>query len=116
MPVVALAVYNFFRYNKPVMQTLKEHTDILDFCKTQNVGKQFDVVYDEIIAGELITTNSQRHVRFYVANNGVIIQKQEKLTNKRSKLASGMPVKVLNTLDDVPIEERNINYGYYYNE
>ena len=116
MPVVALAVYNFFRYNKPVMQTLKEHTDILDFCKTQNVGKQFDVVYDEIIEGKLITTNSQRHVRFYVANNGVIIQKQEKLTNKRSKLASGMPVKVLNTLDDIPIEERNINYGYYYNE
>ena len=27
-----------------------------------------------------------------------------------------MPVKVLNTLDDIPIEERNINYGYYYNE
>lgn len=116
MPVVALAVYNFFRFNKPVMQTLKEHTDILDFCKTQNVGKQFEVIYDEIIAGELITTKSQRHVRFYVSNNGVVIQKQEKVTNKRSRLASGLPVKILNTIDDVPIEERNINYKYYFDE
>ena len=116
MPVVALAVYNFFRYNKPVMQTLKEHTDILDFCKTQNVGKQFDVVYDKHENGEFHTIYSQRHVRFYVSTTGVVIQKQNKLDSKRSKLAGGMPVQILNTLDDKPIDERNINYKYYYDE
>ena len=116
MPVVALAVYNFFRYNKPVMQTLKEHTDILDFCKTQNVGKQFDVVYDKYENGEFHTIYSQRHVRFYVSTNGVVIQKENKIDNKRSKLAGGMPVQILNQLDDKPIEERNINYKYYYDE
>lgn len=116
MPVVALAVYNYFRYNKPVMQTLKEHTDILDFCKTQNVGKQFDVVYDIIENGEVKTVNSQTHVRFYVSTKGVVIQKQERTTGKRQRLASGLPVQILNRLDDLPIEERNINYKYYYDE
>ena len=116
MPVVALAIYNFFRYNKPVMQTLKEHTDILDFCKTQNVGKQFDVVYDKYENGEFHTIYSQRHVRFYVSTNGVVIQKENKIDSKRSKLAGGMPVQILNQLDDKPIEERNINYKYYYDE
>ena len=116
MPVVALAVYNFFRYNKPVMQTLKEHTDILDFCKTQNVGKQFDVVYDKYENGEFHTIYSQRHVRFYVSTNGVVIQKENKVDSKRSKLAGGLPVQILNQLDDKPIEERNINYKYYYDE
>lgn len=116
MPVVAIAVYNYFRYNKPVMQTLKEHTDILDFCKTQNVGKQFDVVYDTMKDGELTTVGSQRHVRFYVSTKGVVIQKQEKTTGHRQRLASGLPVQILNALDDVPIEERNINYKYYYDE
>ena len=116
MPVVALAVYNYFRYNKPVMQTLKEHTDILDFCKTQNVGKQFDVVYDKIENGEVKTVNSQTHVRFYVSTKGVVIQKQERTTGKRQRLASGLPVQILNRLDDLPIEERNINYKYYYDE
>lgn len=116
MPVVALAVYNYFRYNKPVMQTLKEHTDILDFCKTQNVGKQFDVVYDKIENGEVKTIKSQTHVRFYVSTKGVVIQKQEGITGKRQRLASGLPVQILNRLDDLPIEERNINYKYYYDE
>jgi hypothetical protein len=116
MPVVALAVYNYFRYNKPVMQTLKEHTDILDFCKTQNVGRQFDVVYDKYENGEFHTIYSQRHVRFYVSTNGVVIQKENKIDNKRSKLAGGLPVQILNQLDDKPIEERNINYKYYYDE
>lgn len=116
MPVVALAVYNFFRYNKPVMQTLKEHTDILDFCKTQNVGKQFEVVYDVMKDGQIKTVHSQRHVRFYVSTKGVVIQKENKVDNKRSRLASGLPVQILNSLDDKPIEERNINYKYYYDE
>ena len=116
MPVVALAVYNFFRYNKPVMQTLKEHKDILDFCKTQNVGKQFEVVYDVMEDGQIKTVHSQRHVRFYVSTKGVVIQKENKVDNKRSRLASGLPVQILNTLDDKPIEERDINYKYYRDE
>ena len=116
MPIVAIAVYNFFRYNKPVMETLQEHTDILDFCKTQNVGKQFEVCYDEIVDGKLYTTYSQRHIRFYVSTKGVVVQKEHKTTHNRSVLASGLPVHILNTLDDLPIEERNINYKYYYDE
>lgn len=116
MPIVAIAVYNFFRYNKPVMQTLQEHKDILDFCKTQNVGKQFEVVYDVVENGIVKTVHSQRHVRFYVSTKGVIIQKEDKSNNKRSRLASGLPVQILNTLDDKPIEERNINYKYYRDE
>jgi hypothetical protein len=98
------------------METLREHKDILAFCKTQNVGKQFEVVYDKMEDGKFVSVHSQRHVRFYVSNKGVVIQKEEKVTGKRSKLAGGLPVQVLNTLDDKPIEERNINYKYYYDE
>lgn len=116
MPIVAKAVYEFFVNNTPVMTTLRNHKNILDFCKTQNVGRQYDVVYDKVVNGQIVTVESQRHVRFYVATNGVIIQKKEKTSEKRSKLAGGNPVIILNSLDDKPIEERDINYGYYYNE
>ena len=50
-----------------------------------------------------------------MSNNGVIIQK-EGIDGKRSRLASGLPVTILNSLDDIPIENRNINYKYYYEE
>lgn len=116
MPVVALAVFNYLYKHIPVMETLQNHTDILDFCKTQNVGRQFEVVYDKVENGKIVSVHSQRHVRFYVSTKGVVIQKENVNDHKRSKLASGLPVVVLNSLDDKPIEDRNINYGYYYDE
>ncbi len=116
MPVVAIAVFNFFVHNIPVMETLRNHKDILDFCKTQNIGRQFEVVYDVCNKGVITHVHSQRHVRFYVSTKGVIIQKENKVSGAKSKLAGGNAVCILNSLDDLPIEERNINYGYYYNE
>ncbi len=116
MPVVAIAVFEYLVNNVPVMTTLRNHKDILDFCKTQNVGRQFEVVYDVCEKGVITHIHSQRHVRFYVSTKGVIIQKENKTTGARSKLAGGNTVCILNSLDDLPIEERNINYGYYYNE
>ena len=115
-PVVAIAVFEYLVNNVPVMTTLRNHKDILDFCKTQNVGRQFEVVYDICEKGVITHVHSQRHVRFYVSTKGVIIQKENKTTGARSKLAGGNTVCILNSLDDLPIEERNINYGYYYNE
>ncbi|MGN1300351.1 MAG: hypothetical protein ACI4VC_03295 [Clostridia bacterium] len=116
MPVVAVAVFNFFVHNIPVMDTLRNHKDILDFCKTQNVGRQFEVVYDVYDKGKITHIHSQRHVRFYVSTKGIVIQKENKTTGAKSKLAGGNSVCILNSLDDKPIEERNINYSYYYNE
>lgn len=115
-PVVAIAVFEYLVNNVPVMTTLRNHKDILDFCKTQNVGRQFEVVYDVCEKGVITHVHSQRHVRFYVSTKGVIIQKENKTTGARSKLAGGNTVCILNSLDDLSIEERNINYGYYYNE
>lgn len=116
MPIVAIAVFEYLVNNVPIMTTLRNHKDILDFCKTQNVGRQFEVVYDIVENGEIKHIHSQRHVRFYVSTKGVIIQKENKTTGARSKLAGGNSVCILNSLDDLPIEERNINYGYYYDE
>lgn len=112
MPIVAQAVVNYFIYNKPVLETLYECRNILDFCKTQNVGRQFHV---EITKGS--TCNIlQRNVRFYVSNKGGIIEKVNDNTGARNSLCAGKQVVVLNTLDDLRIEYRNINYSYYYQE
>lgn len=116
MPIVRTAAFEYLVHNVPVMTTLRSCTDILSFCKTQNVGRNFDVVYDKVVDGQMQTIYSQRHVRFYVSYNGVIIQKEDSITHKRSRLASGNPVTILNSLDDKPITERNINYKYYYEE
>ena len=116
MPVVAKAVFEYFVNNIPVAETLRNHKDILDFCKTQNVGKQFDVVYNKIIDGKVVEIKSQRHIRYYVSLKGVIVQKKHIDNNTYSKLASGKPVIILNSLDDMDISNRNIDYSYYIEE
>ena len=116
MPVVATAVFEYFAHGKSVMETLRNHKDILDFCKTQNVGRQFEVVYQKVVDGKVIDIHSQRHVRFYVSTRGVVIMKEHVSTGARSVLASGKPVQILNLLDDKDISERNIDYAYYYEE
>ena len=116
MPVVATAVFEYFAHGKSVMETLRNHKDILDFCKTQNVGRQFEVVYQKVVDGKVVDVHSQRHVRFYVSTKGVVIMKEHVSTGARSVLASGKPVQLLNLLDDKDISERNIDYSYYYEE
>ena len=114
-PIVAKAVAEYFINNTPVMETLHNCTDILDFCRTQHVGKKFDLIYDKVIDGEIKTIKTQRECRFYISNHGIILQKEDPL-GKRSRLAAGSVVTILNSLDDKPIHERDINYGFYYDE
>lgn len=116
MPIVAKAVFEYFAHGVSVMETLRNHKDILDFCKTQNVGKQFEVVYQKVENGKVVDVHSQRHVRFYVSTRGVVIMKENVHDGKRSVLASGKPVIILNKLDDKDIALRNIDYKYYYEE
>lgn len=128
MPIVALAVSNYFLKGKPILDTLYEATNILDFCKTQNVNKKFAVIYNDSSGSKLMQHNN----RFYVANNGgsllKVLKADEKvdayidengnianITDKMNNLCAGQKVIVLNTLDDTPIYKRNINYQYYYN-
>ena len=109
-PIVAEAVSNYFIYDKPVIETLYECKDILAFCKTQNIGKKYTAVFVDTKEH-----NIQRNVRFYVSNNGGYIFKKE-ISGKLNNLCAGFKTTILNTLDDTPIELRDINYNYYYQE
>lgn len=112
MPIVAKAVVDYFLNNKPILETLYECKNILDFCKTQNVGRQFHVEFTVGTKREIL----QKNVRFYVTNKGGIIEKVNDNSGDRSGLCAGKQVTILNTLDDKRIEYRNINYSYYYQE
>ena len=109
MPIVARAVVNYFK-GIPVLETLYDSKNILDFCKTQNVGRQFHV---EFTKGNK-TEELQRFVRFYVTNNGGVLEKVNDNTKVRNNMCAGKQVAIVNTLDDTRIEYRNINYSYYY--
>lgn len=127
-PIVTKAAYDYLLYDKPVLETLYEATNILDFCKTQNIGRDWACIYTDSTGSHII----QRNNRFYVSTTGGTIEKIEKsdsgdcyineegklinFTGRRSNLCAGQRVKILNTLDDMDISFRNISYNYYYQE
>lgn len=54
MPVVALAVFNYFEYNKPVMETLKEHQDILDFVRLKMLVNNLKLFMTRLLTVRLL--------------------------------------------------------------
>ena len=111
MPVVTKAVINYFTKDIPVLETLYNETDILSFCSTQNIGRKFHIEY--YIGSKKI--EMQRQIRYYASKSGGNLFKVDE-TNHRNNLCQGYKVKVLNSLDDEPIANRDIDYQYYYSE
>lgn len=109
MPIVTKAVINYFTKNIPVLETLYNEKDILAFCTTQNIGRKFHIEY--YIGSSKITM--QRQIRYYASKSGGNLFKVDE-EGTLNNLCSGYQVKVLNSLDDNPIENRDIDYEYYY--
>ena len=128
-PIVSKAAYDYLLYDIPILDTLYQATNILDFCKTQNIGKDWICIYTDNNGTKII----QRNNRYYVSTIGGTIEKVEKdqsnvdcfvqedgsisnASGRRGNLCAGQKVQILNTLDDTDIAFRNISYDYYYNE
>ena len=109
-PIVAKAVVEYFLHDKPILESLYECTDILDFCKTQNIGRKYEAVFIKTTEEKI-----QRNVRFYVSNNGGYLFKKD-IDGKLNNLCAGFKTTILNSLNDIPITLRDINYNYYYQE
>ena len=111
MPIVTKAVINYFTKNIPILETLYNEKDILSFCITQNIGRKFHIEY--YIGSKKI--QMQRQIRYYASKSGGNLFKVDD-ENHKNNLCDGYRVKVLNSLDDNPIENRDIDYQYYYTQ
>ena len=109
MPIVTKAVINYFTKDIPVLETLYNERDILSFCITQNIGRKFHIEY-YIGSGKTVM---QRQIRYYASKSGGNLFKVDE-EDHRNNLCDGYRVKVLNSLDDTSIDDRDIDYQYYY--
>uniref|UniRef100_A0AAU8BBX2 Polymerase/primase n=1 Tax=Dulem virus 42 TaxID=3145760 RepID=A0AAU8BBX2_9CAUD len=105
--IIPEAVIKYFVDNVPLETTIKECKDIKKFVMGQRVGKKFSVEYND--------KKIQRINRFYASTNGCYIYKVKEEDGKisYSNLLTKSGVTLLNKYDDIPIEERHINYSYY---
>ena len=83
-PIVPIAACNYLLYNKPILDTLMNHTDIYDFCICKKTGKQFKNILLNTILNEREIL--QQSVRFYISKSNNKLFK-EKLILKKNKLS-----------------------------
>lgn len=104
--VIPKAVINYFLTGESVKDYIKRQTDIKEFLMGQKVDKKFKVRHGN--------TFLQRINRYYASTNGAYLFKYDE--EKESNMLTKSGVTVLNRLDDIPIENRKINYAYYISE
>ena len=109
--VIPKAIIAYFTQGIPVEEFIKNDRDIKDFLMSQAVDKKFTVLHGE--------NRVQRINRFYASTDGPYLfkmGKQEDGADKVSNMLTKSGVTILNKFDDLPIENRKINYRYYTSE
>lgn len=120
--VIPKAVIAYFVHKTPVTEFIEKDRDIRDFLMSQAVDKKFKVVHGD--------KPVQRINRFYASTNGAYLFKIPKSNSEnknalikaaendegKQNMLTKSGVTILNKFDDLPIENRKINYRYYISE
>jgi len=111
MPIVALALYEYFVNNTPIDKTIRGHKDIYDFCKAQKIGKQFKAEYHTLSKDKtkMDITKCQKTNRYYVSTTQGKFYKNK--DGDLHDLCAGYNVEIFN--DYIQKEDYNVNYNYY---
>lgn len=119
--IVAIALEKFYTENTPIEQTIKNWTNIYDFCIRQKSSKDFH--YEGVSRGG--TNIYKKLIRYYVSNEGEEIFKIKEescqtnasprsIIEKNEDSGKGYKVKVCNFLSkDTKVSEADINFDYY---
>ena len=114
MKIVPIALYNYFIKNIPILDTLKNHNNIYDFCLRLKVNKGWNVIYKSI-SDDLKISNKQlsKNVRYYVSNLGGALYKKNYNDDRLTGVNVGYITTIFNNYEKKEMKEYNINYNFY---
>ena len=105
--IIPKAVINYFLTKQPTSEYIKNSKNIEDLLMYQRVDKKFKVFHGE--------TPIQRINRFYASTNDYSLFKVDP-AGKVANMLTKSGVTILNKMNDIPIENRHLNYQYYISE
>jgi DNA polymerase len=115
-PIVSIALYEYFVNNKPIEETVRNHTDIYDFCISKKIDDKFTNEFHYIKDGDLVIDTLQKSVRYYVSKTGGSLFKVDKATNAYSNYEASKTVTMFNDyIEHDTMVQYNIDYAYYIN-
>lgn len=122
MPIVAIALYNYIVFDKPIEETIYEAEDILDFCISVNSNKAFNMIFVDMITKK--ETLYPRTNRYFVATKGGVLYKRYKtplvkqLKNGKTTVVTQIAaianvVQIINKVDSRNPKDYDVDYRFY---
>ena len=112
MRIVPISLKRYYIDNIPIEQTIRNHTDIFDFCLRLKTNSKSTSYFKYLENGKIISKKLDRTTRYYVSNSGGIITKQFD-ESRISGVNVGYSVTLFNKYVEKPMNEYNINYNFY---
>ena len=118
MRIVPIAVKEYFVNNVPVEETIKNHTNIYDFCLRLKTNSKSTPIYRHIENDKLVDTKLSRTTRYYIVNpskdSGSLFKDFGE--GRMTGVNVGYDAMIFNKYIEKPMSEYNINYSFYINE
>jgi len=117
MPIIAIAIENYYVKGIPVVDTINKHSDIYDFCMSQNTGGKFTLELHSLKDDKLHIEALQKANRFYISTNGGTLIKRADIMkggdNSVSNIMKGKRVTIFNNYIEREMRDYHIDYKYY---
>lgn len=113
--IIPLAISEYFTKGISIETTIKNHTNIYDFCGRQKFTRDSYGQIHYLGNDGATCEKQQKNVRYYISNKGVTFYKYyNKGTNE--VINKGYQVSIFNDFVDKKWEDYNINYNFYIKE
>ena len=116
MRIVSIAMEKYFFKDIPVNETVKNHTNIYDFCLRLRTNKDSVAQYVYLGPNGLAVQNLSKTTRYYISNQGGALQKKFVESEKINGVNVGYVTTIFNKYEEKPMEEYDINYQFYISE
>ena len=116
MRIVPIALEKYFIDNIPVEKTIKEHTDIYDFCLMTRCPKKFDLYYYHLAGNQIVKDKLSKTTRYFASKSGGTLFKLNNESGSSTGILVGQYVTLFNRYYELPIDQYNIDYNFYINE
>ena len=113
--IIPIALSKYFFEGIPLEETIKNHTNIYDFCGRQKfVGKDRGEIH-RVGDQEIIVETQQKNTRYYISQSGESFMKHYG-KGSYEKIHKGYQVVIFNKYVEKSIKEYDIDYRFYITE
>lgn len=113
--IIPLAISEYFTKKTPIAETIKNYTNIYDYCGRQKFTRDSYGMVHFLEENEAKAEKQQKNVRYYISNKGATFYKYyNKGTNEI--INKDYQVTIFNNYVEKPMKDYNINYNFYIRE